>query len=188
MGSSPSENSQPEVELRISHPSLANARVAVVNQMAYIKIVVPMQEKEYQAWADGLHQYVKSTSKIMLPTRHMFNKAGLCGQLGSAEVPTLSFRSSTPTFPTYSAMKSTTGRARNTSSLNRNCGTCSLVSLRPSDRMRRDMWFWGISGPRISFSMRRDLYGWRIGIAGRVRGLNWRSRFRIRRPTLRLRR
>lgn len=128
MGTSPSENSQPEVELRISHPSLANARIVVVNQMAYIKIVVPMQEKEYQVWADGLHQYVKSTSKIMLPTRHKFNKAGLCGQLGSAEVLTLLFRYSTPTFLTYSAMKSTTGRARNTSLLNRNYGTYSLAS------------------------------------------------------------
>lgn len=72
------------MELRITHPSLANARIATVNQLAFIKIVVPMQEKEYHLWADGLHKYVKSTSKIMLPARHNFNKAGLCGQLGTA--------------------------------------------------------------------------------------------------------
>lgn len=45
-----------------------------------------MQEKEYNAWAETLLKYHKSTSKIMLPVKHFWNKAGLCGELGSIEV------------------------------------------------------------------------------------------------------
>lgn len=128
-GSHPTVPSE-ELELHCSHPKLAGARLASLNGHSLIKITTPFLEKEYHRWAEDLLVFKKSTSKLMMPVKHAFTPAGLCGELGSADVLVASRRCTTPSSPTPSGTNSRTAGARSTPSLNKKSGTWSSASPR----------------------------------------------------------
>ena len=80
-----SNSANKEVDLKIRHPSLSNAKLVDLNSSKIIKNTTFNDQKEYEKWADSLSKY-KTTSRLFLPIDHSFSHTSLCGTAGTVEV------------------------------------------------------------------------------------------------------
>jgi hypothetical protein len=121
--------------LTINHPNLRGARIIASNNQSLIKVTSPILEKEYNDWVDRLLKHHKSTSKLLLPIKYDYNKAGYCGQLGTANVNPRLPRCIIPTFLIFSVNKSMIEKEKNTFLVSSKCGIYFLALPRPKSKM-----------------------------------------------------
>jgi hypothetical protein len=121
--------------LTINHPYLRGARITAGNNQSLIKVTSPILEKEYNDWVDRLLKHHKSTSKLLLPIKYDYNKAGYSGQLGTANVNPRLPRFIIQTFLTFSVNKSTIEKERNIPLVSSKCGIYFLALPRPKSKM-----------------------------------------------------
>jgi len=87
MGNKQNNNSK-EIDLKINHPTLSKAKLCSDNGEQLLRLFVGLDEAEYEKWSIGVRKYKGNDSHLLLPIRHGFQRAGLCGNSGSVEVIT----------------------------------------------------------------------------------------------------
>lgn len=78
-----------QVDLVSSHPVFKNAKVLTENDQRRIVATVPSDDEGYNEWKKALVKHEKKLTKdqfLLLPTKHVFNKQGLCAHTGNVTV------------------------------------------------------------------------------------------------------
>ena len=100
-----SNSGSKEVDLKIRHSNLSNAKLVIKDGAREIKNLTFNDQKEYDKWVDSLSKY-KTASRLFLPISHSFSHTSLCGTAGTVEVALPSRRPTTTTIPIYFMIRS----------------------------------------------------------------------------------
>ena len=78
-----------QVDLVSSHPNFKTAKVITEKDLRHITTTVASDDEGYNAWKKLLSKHEANLSKsqfLLHPTKHAFNKQGLCAHTGNVVV------------------------------------------------------------------------------------------------------